>query len=445
MKVRMEVNVKSFIEHNDLRGLKALLEDQDAATIVEMIDELELEEKVIVFRLLPKELAANVFSELDPREQKKLLSLFKEERVKEIISSMDPDDRTELFDELPANVVKRLLEYLSPQERALAITLLNYPENSAGRIMTPEYVDLKEDMTVAQALDRVRKIGRDKETIYVLFVIDRTRKLVGSLELKDLIFAEHDQKISEIMNSNPLYVHTTDDQEMVAKFMADHDLIAVPVVDSETRLVGVITIDDVVDVLEEETTEDIQRMASLGTTYASYLGTEWYRFFKGRVLWLLVLFVVELLSAAVILHYGDLLQRFMAMAAFIPIMMGIGGSVATQSSALVVRAMSVGEINLKDWWRAVLKETIVGGLIGVVVGLMLFGISHLVIPVWYISLSIGVALFFAVLISSLLGALLPFFARLLKIDPAYMSGPIVTTMVDVLGILIFFGVISRLV
>lgn len=445
MKVRMEVNVRSFIEHNDLRGLKALLEDQDAATIVEMIDELEPEEKVIVFRLLPKELAAHVFSELDPKEQMKLLSLFKEERVKEIINSMDPDDRTDLFDELPANVVKKLLEYLSPQERALAITLMNYPENSAGRIMTPEYVDLKEDMTAAEALQHVRETGKDKETIYVLFVIDRTRKLVGSLELKDLIFAEQNQKVSEIMNSNPLYVHTTDDQETVARFMADHDLLAVPVTDSETRLVGVITIDDVVDVLEEEATEDIQRMASLGATYTSYLHTGWHRFFKGRVLWLLVLFIMEAFSAVVILHYIDLLQRFVALAAFIPIMIGIGGNVATQSSALVVRAISVGEMDLKDWWKAILKEVIVGGLIGVTMGLLLVAISHLVIPVWYLSLSIGVALFFAVLVSAVLGGALPFLAKLLKVDPAYMSGPVVTTAVDVLGILIFFSVIGRLV
>ncbi|MCD6463434.1 MAG: magnesium transporter [Thermotogae bacterium] len=445
MKVTMKIDIRKFIEANQLRTLKSILEDQDAATIIDMIDELPVEEKLIVFRLLPKELAAQVFSELDPTDQTKLLSLFKEERVRDILNYMDPDDRTDLFDELPANVVKKLLEYLSPEERKRAIELLNYPPNSAGRLMTPEFVDLKEHLTVEEALEHVRKTGKDKETVYVLFVIDKTRKLKGTVELKDLIFADPGIKISEIMDPDPLYVHTTDDQEEVARFMSDHDLIAVPVVDSEQRLVGVITIDDIVDIIEEEATEDIQKMANMGVSYESYFHTKTTRFFKNRVFWLIALLIFESFSGVIITKYQDFLRTFAVLAAFIPTMIATGGNAATQTSALIIRAMATGEIELRDWWRVLLKELWVSVLLGASLAVVMMVRAHFTSPVLDVTLGVSCALLVMVVFSGVTGALLPFFARLLKIDPAFMAGPVVATIMDVMGVAIYFYVVSMFI
>jgi len=442
MKFTVKIDVKKFIEKGNFRTLKTILEDQEPATILEMIEDLPPEEKVIVFRLLPKELAAHIFSELEPDEQTKLLSLFKEDRIRDILSNMDPDDRAELFDEMPANVVKKLISYLTPEDREITMELLNYPPNSAGRLMTPEYVDLEENMSVNEALKHVRETGKNKETIYTLFVIDKTRKLLGTVELKDLIFADPETKIRDIMKPDPIFVYTTTNQEEVAMIMKKYDLLVIPVVDSEERLVGIITIDDIVDVIEEEATEDIYKMASMETIRTSYLHTSPWNLFRKRVIWLILLLLLESINGNIIKGFDEVLKGMVVVAAFIPTMIGTGGNTGAQISALIIRGFALGELKLKDWWKVLLREAgmglVIGGVLATVLFLRAFIISHDIT----VNLAVSVALLTVVVYSNTLGAILPFLARLLKVDPAMMAGPLLTTIIDVTGIGIYFLIVK---
>ncbi|MCD6443372.1 MAG: magnesium transporter, partial [Thermotogae bacterium] len=273
MGLEVKVDIDRMIEDGKYKALKEILQYLEPADIVDLMEDLDPSKKIVIFRLLPKELAAQVFSEMEIEDQKKLISLFKEERLKSILEELDPDDRTILFEELPANVVRKLLLYLPADERKKALELLNYPPDSAGRLMTPEFVDLYIDMTVKEAMERIKRIAPEKETIYTCYVIDKTRKLLGVVELKDLILADENTKIGDLMNERVVFVRTTDDQEKVVQLMKKYDLIAIPVVDSEDRLVGIVTIDDVLDVMEEETDEDIQRMFAVQRVEAPYLRT----------------------------------------------------------------------------------------------------------------------------------------------------------------------------
>ncbi len=440
----VKVDIRKLIERGDFKTLKVILHDQEPAEVVEMIKDLPPRDKVVVFRLLPKDLAADVFSELEPDEQERLLMLFKDEMIKEILDSMDPDDRTELFEEMPANVVKKLLSLLSPEERELTMELLNYPPNSAGRMMNPHFIDLYEDMTVSEALVRVREKGKDveDERFYTPFVIDRKRKLLGVVELKDLILADSSTRVRDLMNPNPIYVYTTTDREEVAQIVKKYDLIAVPVVDSEGRLVGVITVDDIIDVIEEEATEDIHHMASMGTVRTSYFHTPITTFLKSRLPWLALLLLMESLTANVVSRYEALLASIPIIAAFFTTMSGTGGNVGSQSAAIVIRSMALGEIEKKDWYKVLLRESLTAILLAIPLGVLLFFRAFLVSGNFSINFAVTVALFVLVVYSNLLGAMLPFLGVLFKIDPAVMAGPLLTTIVDITGIALYFWIIE---
>ncbi len=437
MKVKLQVDIKKLIERGDFRTLKLLLEDQDANVVFEMIEELETSEKAIVFRLLHKDIAAEVFSKLESDEQFELVRMLTDEEIKSIIRSMDPSDRAELLDELPADVVTKLLSFLPKNEREQTIEILNYPDNSAGRLMSPYFVYVTKDMTVEKALTKVRKFGKDADTIYTIFVIEEDRTLAGTLKLEDLLFSESEVLVEEVYTPAPAYVKTTTDQEEVAELMKNYDLNAIAVVDNDLRLVGIITIDDIVDIIEEEATEDIHKMAGMNVTATSYFHTSPFVFIKNRLPWLFGLLLLQSLSALVVSRYENALALYPILAAFMATMVDAGGNAGGQSSTLIIRSLALGDIELKDW---LLREVYLGAIMGAVLGVTLFLRGFMITSNVSINFSAGVALFLIIIFSNAVGAMLPFVGKLFKIDPAVMSGPLVTTIADLVGMLIYFSI-----
>jgi len=444
VKVEVKVDIKKIINEKEFKLLKELLKEQEPARIVEMIEELPHDEKIVVFRFLPKDTAAEVFSQLEKDDQMELLSLFKEDKLKEIIENMEPDDRADLLEELPANVVKRLLAHLSNEERQNTLILLNYPEYSAGRIMNPNFLDLKENMTIKEALQHIKAEGNKKETIYTLFVIDNTRKLKGTVELKDLIFSEENEIVKNIMNENPIYSTVYDNEEEVARVMQDYDLLAIPVTDSEKRLVGIITIDDIVDVLEESATEDIQKMAAVGVTETSYFHTSVWELVKSRVIWLGALLLFESIAVFVIEGFSDVLQKITVLAAFMPTINAIGGNTGSQMSAIVIRSMAVGDIEEDDFKKVLGKELFSGVILGIILGIVMFLRSIVNTREPLIMLSLSLSIIIVVMISNILGAILPFFAKKIHLDPALISGPFISTLMDILSMFFYFSIAALL-
>ncbi|PLV59885.1 magnesium transporter [Thermotoga sp. KOL6] len=444
MRIKVEIDLQELIEKGDFKTLKRVLEQQDPADVKDMIEKLPPDLKIIVFRLLPKDKAAEVFSELEPDDQMELIKLFREERLKEIFESMDPDDRVELLEEMPANVVKKLLSYLPPNERENILMVLNYPEDSAARLATTEYVELYEDMSVQKALEKVRKEGKEKENIYSLMVIDKTRKLKGTVELRDLIIADPSQRVSEIMDKEPIFVHATDDQELAAELMKKYDLMILPVVDSEERLIGVITFDDIVDVIEEEVTEDIQKMASMSATYTSYFHTPWWKLILKRSPWLVALLLLESVNGNIISRYESFLASIPVIAAFIPTMIGSAGNTGAQASALMIRGITLNEVKGRDWWKVLFRELMIGGVLGLILAGVLYLRAFLISTDSLLNFAVATALLVLIVYANVMGAILPFVARVFKIDPAFMAGPLLTTIVDVSGIMIYFYVVHSI-
>jgi len=440
MKVKLQVDIKKLIERGDFRTLKLLLEDQDANVVFEMIEELETSEKAIVFRLLHKDIAAEVFSKLESDEQFELVRMLTDEEIKSIIRSMDPSDRAELLDELPADVVTKLLSFLPKNEREQTIEILNYPDNSAGRLMSPYFVYVTKDMTVEKALTKVRKFGKDADTIYTIFVIEEDRTLAGTLKLEDLLFSESEVLVEEVYTPAPAYVKTTTDQEEVAELMKNYDLNAIAVVDNDLRLVGIITIDDIVDIIEEEATEDIHKMAGMNVTATSYFHTSPSVFIKNRLPWLFGLLLLQSLSALVVSRFENALSLYPILAAFMATMVDAGGNAGGQSSTLIIRSLALGDIELKDWWKVFLREVYLGAIMGAVLGVTLFLRGFMITSNVSINFSAGVALFLIMIFSNAVGAMLPFVGKLFKIDPAVMSGPLITTIADLVGMLIYFSI-----
>jgi len=435
-------NIKSFIDEKRFFDLKSVLENLEPADVEEILNDIPREDWIIVFRLLPKELAADVFAELESDEQVELLSQFREFRVRDIIRELDPDDRTELFEELPADITTQLLVYLTPSERMEARELLGYPDDSVGREMTPEFVELRESWTVGQSVEHIRKTAPDKETIYTAYVVDNRKKLLGVTSLKDLLLTSDEKKVGEIMNTNVIKVSTTDDREEAARKLAKYDFLALPVVDMGNCLVGIITVDDVLDVLEEEVTEDIERMAAVEPTDKPYLTSSVWQLVRSRIFWLALLLILEGFTTSVMGHFEELIAGMVLLTFFVPTLVGVGGNTGSQIAAMVIRGMSIGELTNKDLWRIIGKEILVGAILAVVLGILLFGRALLLKPQYDTAVAVSIALAVVVWYSNMIGALLPMAAKKIGIDPAAMAGPVVTTMVDITGIAIYFGIIK---
>lgn len=435
----MRLQLKTLLEQNNLPGAKALLIPVQPADVAEAIEGLPEPMQVIAFRLLSKTEAIEVYEHLDSSVQQALVEEFKRQDVLDVVDKMSPDDRVRLFDELPAKIVSRLLAQLSLEERRATALLLGYEAGTAGRIMTPEYVSLKQQWTVAQALERIRRLAHVSETIYYLYVTDAARRLTGILSLRALVIAQPEQTIGEIMVREVVYVQTDTDQEEVARLIQRYDFLAVPIVDTEQRLVGIITVDDVIDILEEETTEDIYALGGVQAGTDSYFQTNLLTVARRRVVWLFVLLITNTATSAVIRSQEAVLQQVVALAAFIPLLIGTGGNVGAQSSTVVIRGLNTDEIDKTIAFKVIRRETIAGLFLGLMLGLVVFVWAYVLQGSLVVAIAVGISLVAISVLASIAGAALPFLFQTIGLDPALMSAPFITTAVDVLGVLIYLN------
>lgn len=438
--------IHEMLEEKNFKGLKEGLADLYPMDIAEIFDDLEPEDCVILFRLLQKDLAAEVFSYLSSQRQKDIVGAIHVSLLSYIIDELYFDDKIDFLEDMPANFVKKMIAAAPPEERGLINQFLNYPDNSAGSLMTIEYADLKKHMTVREALDRIKRTGVDKETIYTCYVLDDTRRLEGIVSLRRLVLSDENQRIEEVMTEDVVLCETTDDQEEVADLFKKYDLIAIPVVDGEQRLVGIITIDDIVDVIEQENTEDFQKMAAMAPSDEEYLSTGVFKLAQRRIVWLLVLMISATLTGGIIGRYQELLTSAVMLTTFIPMLMDSGGNAGSQSSTLIIRSIALGEIQLKDWPKVLWKELRVSFITGVALAMANFlRMALLTDNSLMVMLTVSITLVFTIMVAKLVGGILPIIAKALKLDPAIMAGPLITTVVDALALIIFFNVANALV
>jgi len=441
----MTEQIMELLEAKRYSKIKGLLSDQEPADIAYMFDDLPEKSMPLLYRLLPKELAADVFVELDTDTQEMLLKGFSDSELKAVLDELYLDDAVDIIEEMPANVVKRIIHHTEPEMRQHINEILNYPKDSAGSVMTIEFVHLRGDMTVQDAFTRIRRTGLDKETIYTCYVTDQRRILIGTVSAKDLLLADEDCIISDIMETNPICAHTHDDKEDVALDLSKYDLLAIPVVDNEERLVGIVTVDDAIDVLQEEATEDIEKMAGITPSEKPYLKTGILDTCRQRIPWLLLLMISATFTGMIISHYEEALGRFVILTAFIPMIMGTGGNSGSQSSVTVIRGLALDEIEFRDIFRIIWKELQVALVCGIVLSIATYlKIMFIDAQPHNICLVVALTLFFTILLAKLVGCVLPLLAKKVGFDPAVMASPFITTIVDALSLVVYFDIASRI-
>ena len=434
-----------LLEDRQFRKLRETMSEMNEVDIAEFIEELEPEKKVLVYRMLPKELAADVFSFLEVDDQEHIINSITDYELGKIVEDLYVDDAVDMLEELPAIVVKRVLQNATPQTRNLINQFLQYPENSAGSIMTAEYIGLKRNMTVEQAFAYIRENGVDKETIYTCFVTDSKRCLQGVVTVKDLLMNPYDTVIKDIMDENIIYAVTTEDREDVVETFNKYDLLCLPVVDHEDRLVGIVTVDDAVEVMEQEATEDFEKMAAMFPSEKPYLRTGVFELARNRIPWLLILMFTSILSGAILMDYKEAIQVLPLLLSFVPMLMDASGNCGNQSSTMVIRGMAVGDIELKDVLRVVWKEFRVGLLCGAVLAAANFVRLILQYPDRLaLNLVIVLSLMLAIVLAKIIGCVLPMLAEKMKLDPAIMAAPLITTIVDASSLLIYFKIASMM-
>lgn len=443
----VEKTLLRMLEEKKYATARDVLGTMNPADIAAIFSALEEQKIPLLFRLLPKELAAESFVEMDVDAQELLIRSFSDNELKEIIDELYVDDAADLVEEMPANVVKRILRQADPEMRRSINQILRYPENSAGSIMTTEYVSLRPDMTVEEAILRIRRQGFDKETIYTCYVTNQNRTLIGLVTVKDLLLAQDDEMpIAELMIENIISVTTHTDQEEVGQMFRKYDFLALPVVDGENRMVGIVTFDDAMDVIEEETTEDIEMMGGMLPSEKTYLKSTVWELFKNRIPWLMLLMVSATFTGMIITGFEDSLAAQVALTAFIPMLMGTGGNSGSQSSVTVIRSLSLGELQFSDLPRVLWKEIRTAVLCGLALAVVCFGkiwlVDRLLLGNADITLMIDavvcIALFVTVLLAKIVGAVLPLGAKALKLDPAVMASPFITSIVDAVSLLVYF-------
>lgn len=444
----LKAEIEELHKKRKFSQIKMILGEMNPADIAQLLEEFTSEQRLLFFRLLSKEEAADTFVELDGDTQEALIHAFSDSELREVIDELYLDDTVDLIEEMPATVVKRILKNTDAETRASINTLLRYPEDSAGSIMTPEFVDLKRDMTVEAAFKRIRRTGVDKETIYTCYVTDASRHLLGVTTVKELLLHDYDDIIEDFMETNVIYVNTLSDQEEAAAQLSKYDFLALPVVDMEERLVGIITVDDAMDVIQEENTEDIQKMnAILPTTERTYLKTGVFSTWKSRIPWLMLLMVSATFTGSIITSFEDKLASMIILTSFIPMLMDTGGNSGGQASVTVIRALSLNEIGLKDIFKVLWKEIRVGILCGfslasinfvkvLLVDKLIMGVEGITLEVDFV---ISLTLFVEIIFAKMIGCTLPIFAKKLKFDPAVMSSPFITTIIDAVSLLVYFA------
>lgn len=437
--------IKKLLEAKQFMQLRELLSEMNIADIAEILDELDEEDMLKLFRIMPKDSAADVFSYLEVANQQFIITSLSDREAATIIDNLMADDATDFLEEMPANIVKKLLMNASAETRRDINHLLRYPEYSAGSIMTVEYIDLKESITVAQAIDRIRKKGLDSETINICYVLDRERKLLGTVALRYLLLSKPEEKIGDIMHENVVSINTLMDQEEVASQFKKYDFTAMPVVDNENRMVGIITVDDIVDIIEEETTEDIEKMAAIMPSDKPYMYTGIVETYKKRIPWLLLLMVSAAFTGQVIKTFEDALSVCTVLTLFIPMLMDTGGNAGGQASVTVIRGLSLGEIDYSDVFGIIWKELRVAILCGGTLAIANFAKLMLFDQVGFnVAMVVCLTLVITVIIAKLIGCTLPILAKKLNFDPAVMASPFITTIVDALSLLVYFQIATHL-
>ncbi len=450
----MEEQIIEMIEGKKFGLLKETLSQMNPADLAPIFEEIAEKDIPVIFRILPKELAAEVFVEMDSDMQQFLIEAFSDKELREVMDELFMDDTVDIIEEMPANVAKRILKQTNATTRKMINQLLAYPEDCAGSIMTTEYIDLEKNMTVDEAFDRIRKIGFESESIYTCYVTDRRRKLLGIVSVKDLLLNPKDCLIDDIMDENIIFANTLDDKEDVATQFEKYDLLAIPVVDKENRLVGIVTVDDAIDVMQEEASEDIEKMAAILPSEKTYLKTGVFETFKARIPWLLFLMISATFTGAIISSFESKLTACLALIAFIPMLMGTGGNSGSQSSVTVIRALSLGDIDFSDIFRVIWKELRVSVVCGVVLGVVNFIKLYLVDYLWLNNFDKGIeimeiiavclTLVIVVVVAKLVGTILPIVAKKMGFDPAVMASPLVTTILDAVSLIIYFSIAATL-
>lgn len=431
-----------FLEERNFKELKEELENLHPVDLVDAMEELDKKQRMLIFRLLSKEEAAEVFTDMNSDMREELLEALTDSELKEIMDEMYVDDTVDVLEEMPANVVDRLLMATDEETRKQINTLLQYPEDSAGSIMNIEYISLRKEMTVADAILKIRQVGINRETIYTCYVTEK-RKLIGVVDVKDLLTAGESRLIEEIMDENVIYARTLDDQEQVANQINKYGLVAIPILDHEDCMVGIVTVDDAMLVLQDETTEDISIMAGVSPNEDSYFGTSVFQHAKNRSLWLMLLMLSATVTGEILGHYEDAMAVMPVLITFIPMLMGTGGNCGSQSSTLVIRGLAVGEIEFKDIFRVLFKEI----RVAVVVGLMLAVVNGLRIYIMYdqnvmLAGALGLTMIAVVSMAKCIGCILPLLAKKLGLDPAIMAAPLITTILDTCTILVYFNIVT---
>lgn len=436
--------IKELLEQKKYATVRDILLEMHPADVAQMFEDMDKREISLLFRLMPKEQAAETFVELEADNQEALIKAFSDNELKEVLDELYLDDAVDIVEEMPANVVRRILQNTDEATRKMINEILKYPKDSAGSIMTIEYVNLKENMTVADAFQTIRRTGIDKETIYSCYVTDQNRYLKGIVSAKGLLLSESDALISEIMNDDVISVLTTDDREEAAQKLQMYDLLAMPVVDHENRLVGIITIDDAIDVIEQEATEDIEMMAAITPTDKPYLKTGVFETWWKRIPWLLLLMISATFTSVIINRYDTALAT-LGLAAFMPMLMGTGGNAGSQASVAVIRALSLGEVEMGDIFRIVWKELRVSILCGVTMAAATFGKLLLIDrPTTMTAVVVSLTLVATIVTAKLVGCILPVLAKRVGFDPAVMASPFITTIVDALSLIIYFDIATAI-
>lgn len=432
--------VFELLSKGNFKELKKLLNESNESDVAECLDELSKEDLAVVFRLLKKDEAVDIFSYMSPDTQEKLVETLSDQEVAAIVSKLYIDDAADLIDELPANLVSKVLQNASPTKRKAINEILKYPEDSAGSIMTVEYVDIKSGLTVKECFDRIRRIGLNKETVYTLYVVDADRRLIGVTTVKELLMRDYDTCINDFMEDNVITVTTNEDKEEVAKMFDKYDFLALPVVDNENRLVGIVTVDDAMDVMSEENEEDFEIMAAMTPSEDDYLKESVITQYKNRIVWLLVLMLSSIITGKIITNYEVTFSAIPLLVSFIPMLMDTGGNCGSQASTMVIRALATDEIEPKDVFKVWWKEARIGIMCGVTLGL----VNGCRIFIQYHDLGIAIViactLCLTAVLAKSLGCFLPLLAKAIHLDPAYMASPLITTITDACSLAIYFNI-----
>jgi len=443
----LQPEIRALLDERNLSALKEVLSEWTPADIAEIMADLPEYEEAVIFRLLPNELAADTFEYLDLDMQMHLLKGLGKEETAAILNEMAPDDRTALLEDLPSSAARQLITLLSAEERKIATTLLNYPDDSVGRLMTPDYIAVKPEWTMSETLQHIRETGSGSETLNIIYVTDEKGKLIDDIKIRDVLLAPVDYKVNDLMDLNFVALHVTDDQETAVNVFKRYDRVALPVVDAFGVLIGIVTVDDVLDVAEEEATEDIHKLGGIEALEESYATISFGEMLKKRAGWLAILFIGEMFTTSAMAYFEDAIAKAVVLTLFIPLIISSGGNSGSQAATLVIRALSLGEITLKDWFFVMRREI----LSGLVLGLILASVGFLRIYFWELTsqaygdtwyllgATVSIALLGVVMWGTISGSMLPFILKKLGADPAASSAPLVATMVDVVGVVIYFS------